>query len=162
MEILGLLEALDSMISDAFRIPLTRKVILDEDKIHSMIDKIRLVVESGEGFVKEAISTERRAVPVKEEPAEVKKITETVRGVLPPEMAPAEIQGKAIEIIQQAYQLAGEIRRGADKYADEVLSNLEVTSSRVLRAIRNGRLKLSKVIEQNGSKSPVTEKEDIS
>jgi hypothetical protein len=35
---------------------------------------------------------------------------------------------------------------GADKYADEVLSNLEATSSRILRSVKAGRTRLGKFV----------------
>jgi len=149
MEILGLLDTLESMILDSPKIPLTRRVMVDEGKVLAVIDKIRLVVESGEDFVKKAIDSERRA--------EVKKAVVQVVEIKGPGGTSEETEGKAIEIIQQAYQIAKEVRLGADKYADEVLAQLEVTSSRVLRAIRNGRLKLSKVMGQEVPKEPAPE-----
>jgi hypothetical protein len=54
-------------------------------------------------------------------------------------------QAKAIEIIQQAYQVAEDIKAGANKYADEVLANLEASANRVIRTINNGRMRLSKM-----------------
>ena len=53
---------------------------------------------------------------------------------------------KATEIIESAYKIAKEVRMGADKYADEVLSNLEATSSRILRAVKAGRSRLGKFV----------------
>ena len=57
-------------------------------------------------------------------------------------------EGKATDIIENAYKIAKEVRMGADKYADEVLSNLEATSSRILRAVKAGRSRLNRTVPQ--------------
>ena len=44
MEILGLLDTLESMILDGTKIPLTKKILINEDKILAVIDKMRLVI----------------------------------------------------------------------------------------------------------------------
>ena len=127
MEILGLLDTLESFVLDSAKIPFTKKIVVDETKLLSIIDKIRLVMQGGADFVKKSISngeegTER--IPIKE-------------GQMPTE-------AKAVEVIEQAYQMSKEIREGADKYADEVLANLEATSTRILRTVKAGRDRLSK------------------
>ena len=139
MEILGLLDALESLVLDGFKFPLSRKVMVDEERVLSLIDKIRLVAQSGGGVAKKAAAGEvLRSVSANRE--------------LPQELA-AKITGEAggnearsVEIVQQAYQIAKEVRFGADKYADEVLANLEGTAARVLRAVKAGRERLSKSI----------------
>ena len=130
MEILGILDTLESVIIDSPRLPFTKKLVIDEDKVLKIIDKMRNVISSGgeSPFVrggKKTVSAEENAV-------------ETVESDRRP---PAE--NKAMEVIEQAYQMAKEIREGADKYADEVLANLEATSTRILRTVKAGRERLN-------------------
>jgi hypothetical protein len=120
MEILGLLDTLESIVLDSAKIPFTKKIMVDEEKMLSIIDKIRLVIQGGGDFARKAI----------------------VRGEAQ-EAAPEPTESKAVEVLEQAYQMAKEIREGADKYADEVLANLEATSTRILRTIKAGRDRLS-------------------
>lgn len=139
MEILGLLDTLESMILDGFKIPLTSKTVVNEEELLNLIDKIRLVIQGGGDFAKRAISGKSFETP----PQKGKK------KVIPPEVLGKveereDAEGKAIEVLQQAYQIAKEIRGGADNYADEVLSGLEATSARILRSIRAGRERLQK------------------
>lgn len=47
MEILGLLDTLESMILEGFRVPLTKKTMIDEEKVLQVVDKIRLVAQGG-------------------------------------------------------------------------------------------------------------------
>ena len=143
MEILGLLDTLESMILDGPRIPLTKRIIINEEKILAVIDKMRLVAQGGGGFAKEAIASkgaraEGRGTEVEVVSSESKEI---------PDVKSQE-EAKAVEILQQAYQMAKEIREGADKYADEVLANLEATSTRILRTIKAGRDRLTKSGEE--------------
>jgi hypothetical protein len=143
MEILGLLDTLESMILEGFRIPLTKKTIIDEEKVLQVADKIRLVAQGGGEFVKKAI--DKRTAPPKQETiefTEARREVEKVKEALP---VTADSEDKATEIIENAYKIAKEVRMGADKYADEVLSNLEATSSRILRSVKAGRSRLGRV-----------------
>jgi len=156
MEILGLLDTLESMILEGFRVPLTKKTMIDEEKVLQVVDKIRLVVQGGGDLVKEAIG--KRTMPPKQETmdfVEARKEVEKVKEGLP---VTAESEDKATEIIESAYKIAKEVRMGADKYADEVLSNLEATSSRILRAVKAGRTRLGKFVSGTPQGSSTEEK----
>jgi cell division septum initiation protein DivIVA len=146
MEILGLLDTLESMILDGTKIPFSKRVIINEEKILSVIDKMRLVIQGGEGLAKEAIVSKaggRLMSKAGGEPDDAGvEISRELLDVKSPEEA------KAVEILQQAYQMAKEIREGSDRYADEVLSNLEATSTRLLRTIKAGRERLTKNVEK--------------
>jgi hypothetical protein len=141
MEVLGLLDTLESMILDGTKIPLTKNIIVNEDKLLAVIDKMRLVLQGGGGFAKEALAqkAEKRGP---EASAEARAMVED---------RPQD-EAKAVEVLQQAYQMAKEIRDGADKYADEVLANLEATSTRILRTLKAGRDRLSKTTEAGEKK----------
>lgn len=140
MEILGLLDTLESMILDGTKIPLTKKMVVDEEKVLAIIDKMRLVIQGGEGLAKEAIASKMGARLADTEETTVRRSQEGLEGK-------SQDEAKAVEVLQQAYQMAKEIREGADKYADEVLANLEATSARILRTIRAGRERLVKTLQ---------------
>ncbi|MFH1347434.1 MAG: hypothetical protein ABIH22_01960 [Candidatus Margulisiibacteriota bacterium] len=148
MEILGLLDTLESMILDGSKIPLTKKVIVNEEKILAVIDKMRLVVQGGGGFAKDAIASKQgTGDPSTSLGASEGRGTErqaAVPGNREILEGKSQEEAKAVEVLQQAYQMAKEIREGADSYADEVLANLEATSTRILRTIKAGRDRLEK------------------
>jgi hypothetical protein len=156
MEILGLLDTLESMILEGFRIPLTKKTVINEEKVLQVVDKIRLVAQGGGELVKKAID-KRTAPPPKQETIEFAEARKEVERVKEGLSSGAENEDRATEIIESAYKIAKEVRMGADKYADEVLSNLEATSSRILRAVKAGRTRLGKFIagppQESGSKT---------
>jgi hypothetical protein len=135
MEILGLIDTLESVVCDSIKIPFTGKTLINEADVLSIIDKMRLVLQSGEGFIKTKIASKTGEIL---QHAKTQEIAEARTS------QPDNPEGKAAEIIQQAYQVSKEIRSGADRYADDVLSKLEATTSRIIRTIKNGRLRLSK------------------
>jgi len=139
MEILGLLDALESMVLDGFKIPLTKKTMIIEDQILSVIDKMRMVVQGGGDFAKKALGDKTERKP-DESQAAAQQVQAVTAGPVPENV-------KAAEIVQQAYQIAKEVRGGADKYADEVLSNLELTSTRILRTVKAGRDRLGATVQ---------------
>jgi cell division septum initiation protein DivIVA len=126
MKVLGLLDTLESLILDGFKVPLSKKVMVDEEKLLSIIDKIRLVLQNGDELPAKAQMQTVESIKIDEQPAAG--------------------NNSSADVLAQAYKLAKEIREGADKYADEVLANLELTSSRVLRTIRAGRERLDQTV----------------
>ncbi|MCX5749149.1 MAG: hypothetical protein NTZ10_02765 [Candidatus Saganbacteria bacterium] len=154
MEILGLIDTLESVICDSIKIPFTGKTIVNESDILSIIDKMRLVLQSGEGFSRTKIATKAGEMMLHAKPHE---------GADGAKAAPADNpDGKAAEIIQQAYQVSKEIRAGADRYADDVLATLEATTGRIIRTVKNGRVRLNKTNPsdsqyQGASREPVPE-----
>lgn len=157
MQILGLLDSLESTILDGFKIPMTKKTIINEEQVLILIDKIRLVAQGGADFVKKAIDKDRiRQGSMQEESnmnnQQTSSHSQVSNNIQASIEVTSEIGGshektKGAEIISQAYQIAKEVREGADKYADEVLSNLELTSTRVLRTIKAGRERLQKNVQ---------------
>ncbi|OGB90237.1 hypothetical protein A2625_02805 [candidate division WOR-1 bacterium RIFCSPHIGHO2_01_FULL_53_15] len=130
MEILGLLDHLESVVLDSPKVPFTKKIIADEEKFLQVIDKIRLVIQS----------------------PDLAKGTIIVRGEKAARGVEDETESKAMEVMEQAYKMAKEIREGADKYADEVLANLEATSTRILRTVKAGRERLEKTTQAGAAK----------
>jgi hypothetical protein len=141
MEILGLLDTLEATIMDGFKIPMTKKTIVNEEQVLILIDKMRMVAKGGSA--KDRIDQERGRGVQGEQPAR----SAAPESDLPPEIMSSPDKASSAEMIQQAYQIAKEIREGADKYADEILSNLEQTSTRILRTINAGRDRLKKNVQ---------------
>lgn len=147
MEILGLIDTLEAMIMEGFRIPLTKKTILDEEELLDMVEKIKVVAKGGGEFARTAIGQkpvkgESRTQETLEFVNAIKDVEKVKEGLLT--MPEGDL--KAAEIMEKAYKIAKEVKMGADKYADEVLSNLEATSSRILRAVKAGRSRLGKFV----------------
>jgi len=102
---------------------------------------MRLVLQGGGSFAKDAIVSKKDELRIVVEDEKKEQMRERRDEALEGRSAD---EAKAVEILQQAYQMAKEIREGADKYADEVLANLEATSTRILRTVKAGRDRLTK------------------
>ncbi len=144
MEILGLIDTLESMILEGFRIPLSKKTIINEDKVLQVVDKLRLVVQGGGDFVKKAI--DKRSPVIRQESMEFAEARKELEKVKETVASMSSGEEKATEIIENAYKISKEVRMGADKYADEVLSSLEASASRILRAVKAGRARLGRYV----------------
>ena len=143
MEILGLLDHLESIVLDSAKIPFSKKIMVDEDKLLTVIDKIRMVLQGGNDYARTKISKT-------DEPVAAGRGEMTIEAAEAERRQPNE--SKAAEVMEQAYKIAKEIREGADKYADEVLANLEATSTRVLRTVKAGRERLEKTAQTGSEK----------
>ncbi|MDD4179112.1 MAG: hypothetical protein PHH14_03575 [Candidatus Margulisbacteria bacterium] len=143
MEILGLLDTLESIVLDSPKVPFTKKVMVSEEEVLKLIDKIRNVVQGGSHFAQEALGRHKAPAAARGDESAVEAAEAERR---------PQAETKAVEVLEQSYQMAKEIREGADKYADEVLANLEATSTRILRTVKAGRDRLAKTT-QVGSES---------
>ena len=134
-KILGLLDTLESLILDSLKIPMTGKTLINEAEVLAVIDKIRLVMQGDPGIMMRS--------PQEKQENQISK-PKMIQQQDGDGLSGQDAQAKAMEIIQQAYQVAAEIKAGANKYADDVLSNLEANANRIIRTIKNGRLRLNK------------------
>lgn len=140
MELLGLIDALEAQLLQGHRIPLTHKLVVDDDKILDLLDKIRLVIKSGPDVVRSSLNrSDTRGLQADTIRAAQQLAQETT-------LSQSEVQKKAAEIINSAYEVASEIQNGAKKYADDVLANLLVIATRLERNIESGRSRLSQTL----------------
>jgi hypothetical protein len=100
-EALGLLDSLEATILEGKKIPLTDRVVLEEKEILSLIDKLRLTLKSNGGVVREALKSGPRPTIAVQESA-------------------------SPQILKDALKKAERIKAGAQEYADQTLSNLQL------------------------------------
>jgi gas vesicle protein len=133
MEALGLIDAIIATICDSPRPVFSKKkVIIDEDRILEMLEKLKLVIQSGGNIA-------RKSVTMKEElPTRPKKLAETN-----PQLFGAE--GEAL--LRQAKEETEKMHLAADEYAKNVLTNLQVVVTKMMRNLENGKERLKKYQE---------------
>ena len=120
-EILGLLDALEAVILDSKKVPLTENVIVNEQKLIDIIDKARNVVKTKGDVLKEKYKIENAQ----------------------PQQKSSEDSNVSVSDIDLETQKAKKIKSGAQEYASFVLSNLQLTVTKM----QNNLLKLEKNIE---------------
>ena len=120
-ELLGLLDALEAVILDSKKVPLTDNVIVNEQKLIDIIDKARSVVKTKGDILKEKYQIQNES-----------KSTD-----------PIQNEDITLSDIEKEMQKAKNIKQGAQDYAAFVLSNLQLTVTKM----QNNLIKLEKNIE---------------
>jgi hypothetical protein len=140
VDIMFLLERLESLIATGTGVPTTRKVLVDKDAILELIDQLRVAVPEevhaakrinaeGERIIEKANEESGRITARAQEQAAY-LIGE--RGLL----ERAEAEGR--QIIAEAQAAADNVRFGADAYAAEILGSLEAEVRKALAGIEKG------------------------
>ena len=140
LDIIFLLERLESLIATGRSLPLTRNVVVDRDAVLDLVDQLRVAIpeevraakrinSEGERIIEKADEEATRIIGRAQEQAAF-LIGE--RGLL--ELA--EEEGR--RIIGEAQDAGDEVRAGADEYALQILSTLEGEVTRALAGIQKG------------------------
>ncbi|OPX84189.1 MAG: hypothetical protein A4E53_03965 [Pelotomaculum sp. PtaB.Bin104] len=147
MDLLSALNELEELIESSGKIPLTRKVLVDEERMFDLVDKIRTTIPEEIRQAKWIIQ-EREKV-LNDSQKEAVRIMEDAQRQLEKQADDSEItrQAKVMaeEIILKAEAIAREIREGARSYADEILANLEESMGKMLSQIEQGRTELRNI-----------------
>lgn len=144
MDIMTLLDKLEEILTNAKKIPLGSKALLDPEDIFEIIDQIR---ENFPSEIKEArwIVKEKQE-HLAEAEKEAQKIISDAREKAKKAASETEIVKEAErqvqEILQNAKEKEREIRLSAEDYADEMLANLEANLGKMLAAVQRGRERL--------------------
>jgi hypothetical protein len=140
LDIMFLLERLESQIATGTGVPRTRKVLVDKDAVLDLIDQLRVAVPEevhaakrinaeGERIIEKANEEAARIAARAQEQAAYligeRGLTET-----------AEAEGR--RILDQAQRVADDVRLGADEYAAEILEGLESEVRKALAGIEKG------------------------
>lgn len=127
MRLLGIVDAIESTILDAKRAPFSQnKIVLEEKVILDLLHKL-----------KTAIETEGRSITDK-----MGNLDQVVTQHLSAPAVRPDLQNHPDSHAAKKY--ASDIKAGADKYAMEILSQLELLTTRIHNQILNGKEKLKK------------------
>ncbi|MEW6274331.1 MAG: ATPase [Bacillota bacterium] len=144
MELFNVLNELEELVENSPKIPLTRRILIDEDKLLDYLDRMRASLPEEVRQAKWLLQEREKVLA--DSKKEAMRILEEAQKQLDRRAEESEIarQAKAIadEVIQKAEAVAREIKQGARNYADDVLSGLEEELNRLLTQIRNGRAEL--------------------
>jgi len=154
MDILHLVDRLEQLVNEGRRLPLSNKVMVDEQKIWDLIDQMRISIPEE---VKKAKRTnqerDRIIAQAHEEAARMVdlKREEAATLVTEHELARAA-EERAATIVERARRDAESLRADADEYVVQVLNNLSTDLERALSEVRNGILRV-----QQSQAAPVEE-----
>ncbi|MBO8167822.1 MAG: ATPase [Thermoanaerobacteraceae bacterium] len=141
---LKLMDDLEELIVNGTRVPMSGKVIVDQELVLEIIDKIRGLLPA-ELHKAQQINQERKQL-LHEAKLEAERILNEARSHIDRMISEEEIvkqaKSRGEDIIKQAEKTAKQIREGSTNYADDILSNLEASLEKTLSVVRKGRQEL--------------------
>ena len=144
MDVLVLIDKLDQLVHEAKAVPLTDQVRIDREEIWEILDQMRATIPEE---IKQArwIVKERQEM-LAEAKREAERLVGEAREQAAREASQQEIvkqaERQAAELMAEAKRREREVRLGAEDYADQILSTLEVNLGKFLAAVQRGREQL--------------------
>ena len=140
IDIIFLVERLESLIANGKKLPLTTNVVLDQNAALGLIDELRVAVPEEVRAAKRINSEGERIIEKAQDEAEriVAKAQEQAAFLIDERGLTQAAEALSRQIIADAHADADEIRRGADEYAVSVLIGLEGDVVKTLQSIKKG------------------------
>ena len=144
MDILHLIDRLEALLNEGSHPPLTKKVMIDEQRAWEIIDQMRVAIpeevkkakrinQERDRIIAQANEESARIIELgKEEAQQLASDTEIAK----------QAQARANTIVERAQREADALKADADDYTIQVLSKLEEDLAKALSIVRNGLLKL--------------------
>jgi cell division septum initiation protein DivIVA len=144
MDILHLVDRLEEVFNAGRPIPLTRSLVIDEDRVLELIDQMRVSIPDEVKKAQQVLAQRDRILAQAQEEAArtVQLAKEKVDQMVERDTLVVQAQSRAEQILQSAKAEAEGIRRDADDYVLDVLSRLETELTKSLQQVRNGVAKL--------------------
>jgi len=140
MDILQLIDRLEELFNESKSIPLTRNVMVDEDRMLDIIDQMRIAIPEEVKKAQQLLGQRDRVLAQAQE--EANRTLELARQksdqMVTKEMVAQEASRRAEQIVVQARVEAENIRADADDYAMNSLSQLQDELERISNQVTNG------------------------
>jgi hypothetical protein len=140
IDIIFLVERLESLIANGKKLPLTTNVVVDQNAALGLIDELRVAVPEEVRAAKRINSEGERIIEKAQEESEriVARAQEQAAFLIDERGLTQAAEEESRAIVADAERTAEEIRRGADEYAVNVLVGLEGDVIKTLQSIKKG------------------------
>ncbi len=140
MDILHLIDRLETLITEGFHIPFTANVIVQEDAFLDIIDQMRVSIPEEVKLAKRTEAERERLLLQAQEEADrlVEMAREKTKSLADEHELVEYAQQRAQEIEIEAHRRAEEIIAETDEYIVDQLSELEEQLMKTLTIVRNG------------------------
>ncbi|HKI54063.1 MAG TPA: hypothetical protein VJ987_08040 [Anaerolineales bacterium] len=156
MDILQLIDRLEELFNESKAVPLTRNVMVDEDRMLDIIDQMRIAIPEEVKKAQQLLGQRDRVLAQSQE--EANRTIELARQksdqLVTTNTVAQEAQRRADQIIAQARVEAENIRADADDYAMNSLTQLEAELERIRNQVANG-IRLLK--DEQSRRGPVSD-----
>ena len=153
MDILQLIDRLEELFNESKTIPLTRNVMVDEDRMLDIIDQMRIAIPEEVKKAQQLLGQRDRVLAQAQEEANrtIEIARQKADQLVAKDMIVVEAQRRADQILAQARSEAENVRADADDYVMESLHQLEAELDRNLNQVRNG---IRTVEEEQARRAP--------
>ncbi|HSG46164.1 MAG TPA: hypothetical protein VLA72_23730 [Anaerolineales bacterium] len=163
MDILQLIDTLEELFNESKAVPLTRNVMVDEDRMLDIIDSMRIAIPEEVKKAQQLLSQRDRVLAQAQE--EANRTLELARQksdqLVTKDTVAQEARKRADQIIAQARMEAENIRADADDYSMNSLMQLEAELERITNQVANGiRLLKDEQSRRESVSNPVSETVD--
>ncbi len=140
MDIQHLVDRLEQALNESTRIPLSAYLLVNEEKVYSLLDQMRVAVpEEIKRANRVEAEKDRILAHAKEEAERIRELSRQEAGELVKRDAIVNAaQHRAENILERARRDAEALRQDADVYIVDVLQRLEQDLARTMNVVRNG------------------------
>jgi len=140
MDILHLVDRLEELFNQSRSIPLTRQVVVDEDRMLDLVDQMRVSIPDEVKKAQLILSQKDRILAQAHEEANrtISLAREKSEQLMEKDAVVQAAHARADQIIARARGEAENIRNEADQYVVERLATLQMELERILNQVQNG------------------------
>ncbi len=137
-----MIDELEDVIAEGKRVPFSGRLLIDEDRVLDIIDRMRVAIPEELRQARRIISEQERLI---------REAQERVQQVLHEQGLLKAIEAERARLLEQAEREARAVRAGADEYARQVLEELEQRLLKVITSVQNGLRELGAAREPHSS-----------
>jgi len=153
MDILQLIDRLEELFNQSKTIPLTRNVMVDEDKMLDIIDQMRIAIPEEVKKAQQLLGQRDRVLAQAQEEANrtIEIARQKAEQLVAKDMIAVDAQRRADQILSQARSEGEGVRAEADDYVIDSLRQLEAELERISNQVHNG---IRTVEEEQARRAP--------
>lgn len=145
MDILFLIDKLEKLVQDSRKVPMTSGRLIEERALLEIIDQMRTTIPEEVKTARQIQQQKDRIIAQGKE--EANRLVEIARQQASDMLTMSEVtraaEARSRTIIERAQREAADIRRGADGYAEQVLTVLDERVAHAQHQIRSGLVELA-------------------
>ena len=155
MDILQLIDRLEELFNESKAIPLTRNVMVDEDRMLDIIDQMRIAIPEEVKKAQQLLGQRDRVLAQAQEEANrtIEIARQKADQLVTRDMILQEAQRRSEQLLTQSRGEADRIRNEADDYVIESLNQLQAELERIANQVRNG---IRTVEEEQSRRAPTS------
>ena len=140
MDILHLVDRLEELFNESKPMPLTHKVMVDEERMLDLIDQMRLAIPDEIKKAQQIINQRDRIIAQAHEEANrtIELSKEQSQKLVDRDEIVERATHRAEDIKRQTLEETKQIKKEADFYAVDSLEHLEIELTKILAQVRNG------------------------